>query len=62
MKTQVWASISVYVLVAVIKKRLNTKADRYIISQILSLTLFEKILLDQLLMNVGCKDNDHNMG
>jgi len=41
-KTQIWIAISVYVLVAIIKKRLNIKADLYTILQILSLTLFEK--------------------
>jgi hypothetical protein len=47
-KTQIWIAISVYVLVAIIKKRLNLKASLYQILQILSLTLFEKIPLDQL--------------
>ena len=50
-KSQIWIAISVYVLVAIIKKRLKLKADLYTILQILSLTLFEKIPLDQLLMN-----------
>ena len=57
-KSQVWIAISVYVLVAIIKKRLNIKADLYTILQILSLTLFEKTPLDQLLMNMDYKDND----
>lgn len=48
-KTQIWIAISVYVLVAIIKKRLSIKASLYTILQILSLTLFEKIPLDQLL-------------
>jgi hypothetical protein len=39
------------VLVAIIKKRLNLKIELYTILQILSLTLFEKTPLDQLLMN-----------
>ena len=51
-KTQIWIAISVYVLVAIIKKRLNIKADLYTILQILSLTLFEKISLIQLLGDV----------
>jgi hypothetical protein len=50
-KTQIWISITVYVLVAIVKKRLNTEASLYTILQILSLTLFEKIPLDQLLKN-----------
>jgi len=49
-KTQIWIAISVYVLVAIIKKRLDLKIELYTILQILSLTLFEKIPLNQLLM------------
>lgn len=41
-KTQVWIAISVYLLVAIIKKRLGLKHDLYTLLQILSLTLFEK--------------------
>lgn len=48
-KTQVWIAISVYVLVAIVKKRLKQDASLYTILQILSLTLFEKIPLNQLL-------------
>jgi Domain of unknown function (DUF4372)/Transposase DDE domain len=48
-KTQIWIAISVYVLVAIIKKRLNLSASLYELLQILSLTLFEKIPLVQLL-------------
>jgi hypothetical protein len=50
-KTQIWIAISVYVLVAIIKKRLNLSADLYTILQILSLTLFEKVPLEQVLAN-----------
>ncbi len=41
-KTQVWIAISVYLLVAIIKKRLGLKHDLYTLLQILSLTLFDK--------------------
>jgi hypothetical protein len=41
-KTQIWTAISVYVLVAIIKKRLNLDSSLYTILQILSVTLFEK--------------------
>ena len=47
-KTQIWVAISVYVLVAIIKKRLNLERSLYTILQILSITLFEKIPLNQL--------------
>ena len=48
-KTQIWIAISVYVLVAIVKKRLAVGASLYTILQILSLTLFEKTPIDQLL-------------
>ena len=52
-KTQIWIAISVYVLVAIIKKRLDVQASLYTILQILSLTLFEKTSLDQLLSDTS---------
>jgi transposase len=48
-KTQVWIAIAVYVLVAIIRRRLNVQASLHTILQILSLALFEKQPLDQLL-------------
>ncbi len=48
-KTQIWISITVYVLVAIIKKRLESEHSLYTILQILDATLFEKIELKQLL-------------
>jgi IS4 transposase len=48
-KLQIWIAVSAYVLVAIVKKRLNLSASLYEILQILSLTMFEKIPLDQLL-------------
>jgi len=50
-KTQIWIAITVYVLVTIIKKRLNLDASLYTILQILSLTLFEKTVINQLLTN-----------
>jgi len=41
-KTQIWIGVSVYVLIAIIKKRLGLKPSLYTILQILSLSLFEK--------------------
>ena len=41
-KTQVWVAVSVYVLVAIIKKRLGLDRSLYTILQVLSVTLFEK--------------------
>ena len=42
MKTQIWIAVSVYVLVAIVRKRLVLEASLYQILQILSVTLFEK--------------------
>jgi hypothetical protein len=41
-KTQIWIAVAVYVLVAIVKKRLGLEHNLYTILQILSLTLFEK--------------------
>jgi len=48
-KTQIWIAVAVYVLIAIIKKRLALTASLYTILQLLSVTVFEKIQLDQLL-------------
>ena len=48
-KTQVWIAVSVYVLVAIIKKRLNLDASLHTLLQILSVTSFEKMPLAQAL-------------
>jgi hypothetical protein len=48
-KTQIWVAVSVYVLVAIVKKRLKLPLSLYETLQILSLTLFEQTPLDQLL-------------
>jgi hypothetical protein len=55
-KTQIWIAVSVYVLVAIVKKRLNISASLYEILQILSLTMFERIPLDQLLNKIVAED------
>lgn len=52
-KTQIWIAVSVYVLVAIVKKRLNLDASLYTLLQILSFTLFEKITLQQSLTNTN---------
>jgi hypothetical protein len=51
-KTQIWTAISVYVLVAILKKQLGSGLSLYTILQILSLTLFEKRPISQLFTNV----------
>jgi|TARA_B100001964_G_C14256606_1_gene612807 hypothetical protein len=48
-KTQIWIAISVYLLIAIIKKRLNIELNLYTILQILSITVFEKVPILQVL-------------
>jgi len=48
-KTQIWIAVSTYVLVAIVRKQLNSPRSMYEILQILSLALFEKTPLDELL-------------
>jgi hypothetical protein len=47
--SQIWIAVSVYVLVAIVKKRLDLDASLYTLLQILSVTLFEKMPLYQAL-------------
>ena len=61
-KSQIWIAVSVYVLVAIIKKRLHLSASLYQILQILSLTMFERMPLDQLLTQTADEDSDANLG
>jgi hypothetical protein len=48
-KTQIWIAVAVYVLVAIVKKRFKLEASLYELLQILSLTLFERDPIDQVL-------------
>ncbi len=48
-KTQIWIAVSVYILVAIVRKRLGTEARLYQLLQIFSLTLFEKTPILQVL-------------
>ena len=50
-KTQIWIAVSVYVFVAIVRKRLGLNASLYQILQILSLSLFEKMPLLQALQS-----------
>lgn len=50
-RTQIWIAISVYVLVAIVKKRLHVPLSLYTILQVLSLSLFERMPLHQVLTN-----------
>jgi len=48
-KTQIWTAVAVYVLVAIVKKELHLEPSLYTLLQILSVTLFEKMPLQQAL-------------
>jgi len=56
LKTQIWIAISIYVLIAIVKKRLNLEGSLYRILQILSVSVFEKTPLLQALSDVHLKD------
>jgi hypothetical protein len=56
-KSQIWIAVSVYVLVAIVKKQLNLNASLYSLLQILSVTLFEKIPLQQALQGIEYTSN-----
>jgi hypothetical protein len=56
LKTQIWIAISIYVLVAIVKKRLNLEASLYRILQILSVNIFQKMPLLQALSDADFKD------
>ena len=54
-KSQIWIAVSIYLLVAIVRKRLNLDASLYTLLQILSVTLFEKTALCQVVTGVECK-------
>ena len=58
-KTQIWIAVSVYVLIAIIRKRLGLEASLYQILQILSVTLFEKT---PILRALQVPDSDTELG
>ena len=57
-KSQIWIAVSVYVLVAIVKKRLQLPGSLYQTLQILSLTMFERMPLNQLLAKAAIDDID----
>ena len=60
-KTQIWIAISIYVLIAIIKKRLNIEISLYKILQILSVTIFEKQPINQLLKNFKSSNKNDDL-
>ena len=61
-KTQIWTAVSTYVLVAIVKKRLQIQASLYEMLQILSLTMFEQTPLDTLFSQIRAAQNDADLG
>jgi len=57
-RTQIWIAISVYVLVAIIKKQLRLDVTLHTLLQILSLTLFEKLQLPQAVESINPLENN----
>ena len=57
-KAQIWIAVSVYVLVAIVKKRLNLDPSLYTLLQILSVTLFEKMLIRHAVTGTAYKSSD----
>jgi hypothetical protein len=61
-KTQIWIAVSVYLIVAIIKKRLNLQESLYTILQVLSVSLFERTSMFQLLTFYDyINDTDNNL-
>ena len=56
-KTQIWIAVSIYLLVAIVRKRLELRASLYQILQILSVTLFERVPILQALEASSSQDN-----
>jgi hypothetical protein len=60
-KTQIWISVCVYVLVAIIKKQLQSQRSLYSILQVLSVNAFSKEPLDQVLKESSSQDSDNDI-
>jgi hypothetical protein len=66
-KTQIWIAVSVYVLVAIVRKRLNLEASLYTILQVVSVSVFEKmpmqaaLLPDEYGYDTGIENNQLNL-
>src|SRR3990172_8601311 len=61
-KTQIWIALSVYVLVAIVKKRLGLDVSLYKLLQILSVTLFEKTPISIAVFDVGSQSDQIDDG
>jgi len=61
-KTQIWIAVSIYVLVAIVKKRLKLEQSLYTILQILSVTCFEKTPIHQILTESTLEPSQYDSG
>lgn len=59
-KAQIWSAVCIYLVIAIIKKRLEIKASLYEILQILSLTLFEKTHLLYMFQEISDPNNAYD--
>jgi len=62
-KTQIWIAVSVYVLIAIVRKRLKLKASLYTLLQIFSVSMFEKMPIKSAFSPENCRmhmGDDHN--
>jgi hypothetical protein len=57
-KTQIWIAVSVYVLVAIVRKRLGLEASLYTLLQVLSVTIFEKMPIQSAFLAGSCQTED----
>ena len=58
--TQIWIAVSVYVLIAIIKKRLNSEHSLYTLLQKLSVCIFEKIPIQQAFQEIELQNTNNN--
>lgn len=62
-KTQIWIAITIYVIIAIVKKKLDIKMSLYKMLQVLSVSLFERVVLYDLLgETAACSDTGHTWG
>jgi Transposase DDE domain/Domain of unknown function (DUF4372) len=57
-KTQIWIAVSVYVLVAIVRKRLGLEVSLYTLLQVLSVTIFEKMPIQSAFLNETDRSDD----
>lgn len=60
-KTQIWIAVSVYVMVAIVRKRLKLDASLYTLMQVFSVTVFEKVPMESVVSQTAYS-SEHGMG